>query len=511
MGADVTDLMHSVTLADVLREHGRSRPKVEALVCGEDRHTYAAFDERVGRLANLLAESGVGEGDRVAWLAQNCHRLLEGLLACARLGAVFNPTNWRASADEITGLLDRTQPKLVLWQDVEIGDAVRAARDATAIDARWINVLDGEYETLLADADSTDHELPVDPDGPVLMLQTAAFEGTPRSAGLSHAALIAQGLVISQVQEIDHSYRYLNAGPLFHVATFMTTVATFLHGGRNVFVRRSDPEQMCRIIEAERCTGAFLLHPTAQQIGELNKDGRFDLSSLVTMRMGIEGFDEAIAIHKTPWISKPGGYGQTEVTGLATLAALSATGMPAGRTVPVAQVRIMDEDGNELPPGEVGEICVRGPIVMTGYLDDPDETTRRHRDGWHRTNDLGVRNEDGEITFVAPRTTLIKSGAENVYPAEVEAALAKHPAVKEAAVIGVPDPTWGQNVRAIVVRAEGADPSEDELIEHCKSVIASYKKPKDVVFVDALPRTSTWQIDRAALDEQHGGGGYPGT
>ncbi|MDX1510579.1 MAG: AMP-binding protein [Nitriliruptorales bacterium] len=504
------DLLHSLTLADVLREHGRSRPKVEALVCGDNRHTYAAFDERVGRLANLLAESGVGAGDRVSWLAQNCHRLLEGLLACARLGAVFHPANWRASADEFAGTLGRTRPTVVLWQDEEIGEAVRAARDATGIEARWINVLDGEYEELLAAADPTDHELPIDPAGPVLMLDTAAFEGTPRGALLSHDGLIAQGLVISQVQQIDHHYRYLNAGPLFHVATFMTTMATFLHGGRNVFVRRSDAEEMCRLIEAEKCTGAFLLHPTAQQIGELNKDGRFDLSSLVTMRMGIEGFDNAIANQKTPWISKPGGYGQTEVTGLATLAALSDSGMPAGRTVPVAQVRIMDEDGNELPVGEVGEICVRGPIVMTGYLGDDEETARRHRHGWHRTNDLGVRDEDGQVTFVAPRTTLIKSAAENIYPAEVEAALVKHPGIREAAVIGVPDPTWGQNVRAIVVRDGDSEVTEDELIEHCKSLIASYKKPKDVVFVDELPRTPQYQVDRAALDEAHGGGGYPG-
>jgi len=506
----MTDRLHSLTVADVLREHGRSRPKQVALVCGDDRHTYAAFDERVGRLANLLADAGVGTGDRVAWLAQNCHRLLEGLVACARLGAIFQPANWRASADEFTGLLDRTSPKVVLWQDVEIGEAVAAAREATSIDARWVNVLDGEYEALLAGADPTDHELSVDPAGAVLALDTAAFEGTPRTALLSHTGLIAQGLVISQVQAIDHEYRYLNAGPLFHVATFMTTMATFLNGGRNVFVRRSDAEEMCRHIEAERCTGAFLLHPTAQQIGELNKDGRFDLSSLVTMRMGIEGFDEAIAIHKTPWISKPGGYGQTEVTGLATLAALSETGMPAGRTSPVAQVRIMDEDGNELPPGEVGEICVRGPIVMVGYLGDEAETARRHRGGWHRTNDLGVRDENGQITFVAPRTTIIKSAAENIYPAEVEAALTKHPGVKEAAVIGVPDETWGQNVRAIVVRSDGSDVSADELIEHCRSLIASYKKPKDVVFVDALPRTPQYQVDRAALDDEHGGGGYPG-
>jgi long-chain acyl-CoA synthetase len=176
----------------------------------------------------------------------------------------------------------------------------------------------------------------------------------------------------------------------------------------------------------------------------------------------------------------------------------------------VAQIRILDDAGRELPPGEVGEICVRGPTVMNGYWRRPELNAQRRRGGWHRTNDLGRREPDGSLTFVGPKVQMIKSGAENIYPAEVEGCLRQHPAVADAAVIGVPDATWVQSVKAIVVLKERAAATEQALIEHCRAHIASYKKPRVVVFADALPRTPHGAVDYAALDAAHGGGGYPG-
>jgi acyl-CoA synthetase (AMP-forming)/AMP-acid ligase II len=181
----------------------------------------------------------------------------------------------------------------------------------------------------------------------------------------------------------------------------------------------------------------------------------------------------------------------------------------SGRTSPAAQVRIVDPDGNEVPPGETGEIVARGPAVMTGYFNRPDLNEQRQAGGWHHTNDLGKREEDGSITFVGPKTRIVKSAAENIYPAEVEACINKHPAVKESAIIGVPDPKWTQSVKAIVVLKDGEKATAEDIIEHCRANIASYKKPKSVEFVDALPRAG-WAIDYDALDENFGGGGYPG-
>ena len=173
-------------------------------------------------------------------------------------------------------------------------------------------------------------------------------------------------------------------------------------------------------------------------------------------------------------------------------------------------VRIVDPDGNEVPDGETGEIVARGPQVMAGYHDRDDENARRQRGGWHHTNDLGRRELDGSISFVGPKGRIVKSAAENIYPAEVEAALQAHDAVREAAIIGVPDPTWGQSVRAVVVLHDGREATEEELVAFVRERIASYKKPKSVVFrTDPLPRLG-WPIDYDALDAEYGGGGYPG-
>ena len=207
----------------------------------------------------------------------------------------------------------------------------------------------------------------------------------------------------------------------------------------------------------------------------------------------------------------PGGYGQTEVMGMLTLRCLGAK--PRASTAdrfPLLQVRIVGPDGEDVAPGDTGEIVARGPTVMNGYWNRPELTAERQRGGWHHTNDIGRREPDGSITFIGPKARMIKSAAENIYPAEVEACLKSSPAVHDAAVIGVPDPTWAQSVKAIVVLADGATASADDIIEHCRANIASYKKPRSVEFVDALPRVAGI-VDYDALDEEFGGGGYPGS
>lgn len=508
------DALHALTLGDVLREHRRSRPGQTATVCGGHRATYGELDARVNRLAHALAGAGVGEGDRILWLGQNCHRLLECLLAAAKLGAMFCPANWRQSAAEMAFVIDDLAPRVVVWQETEIGDAVRAARATAraAQGARWVrHDADGEgsYEALLARASEGDPEVPVDPASPVLLMYTAAFEGRPNAAMLSHTALWAQSLVMANVQRVDAGYVYLNSGPLFHIATFMTTLATFQSGGTNVFVRRVEAEELCRIIEAERCTGAFLLPPTIDQIVEANRDRRYDLSSLRTFR-GRPEWEAMVSLDDSPWGRAPGGYGQTEATGMMTLVCAGPPGAGAhGRASPVVQLRIVDPDGNEVPPGEVGEIVGRGPTMMNGYWNRPELNAARQAGGWHHTGDLGRREPDGTVTFIGPKTRIIKSAAENIYPAEVEGCIRSHPAVADVAVIGVPDPVWTQSVKAIVVLRAGMTASAEEIIEHCRARIASYKKPRSVEFVDALPRKGLG-IDYDALDARFGGGGYPG-
>jgi acyl-CoA synthetase (AMP-forming)/AMP-acid ligase II len=507
------DEVHDLTLADVLREHARSRPGRTALVCGDVRSSYPEIDERTSRLAGALRSAGVGTGDRVLWLGQNCHRVIELLLACAKIGAVFSPANWRQSAEELVTLLDDSTPVVVVWQAEEIGEAVEVARRQWAGKAVWIQhdaEGPGSYEELVASGSAEDPALPVDPAWPVLQLYTAAFGGRPAGALLAHRAILAQDLMVALVQQITEETVYLNSGPMFHMATLMTTFATLRMGGTNVLTRRVDAEELCRVIEAEHCNYGFVMGPTAQEILELNKDGRYDLSSLRTFG-GNERWNAMIQVDHSPWGTHPAGYGQTEVTGMLTFNALGiGTTGSSGRPSPLVQVRIVDPDGADVPSGETGEIVARGPIVTSGYHDRPALDEERFRGGWWHTGDLGRREPDGSITFVAPLTMIVKSAAENVYPAEVEGCLQGHPAVREAAVIGVPDRVWTQRVVAVVVLANGAQVSEKELIDHCRAHIASYKKPSRVEFVDELPRKG-WTVDYDALDERFGGGGYPGS
>jgi acyl-CoA synthetase (AMP-forming)/AMP-acid ligase II len=502
-----------LTYDALLREHARSRPQHVAVVDGEVSLRYPELDARVDRLAGVLAAEGAVDGERVLWLGQNSFRVLELVLACARVGAVFCPANWRQSPAELRFVIDDFTPRVVVWQEAEVGEATMAAKAATEHLARWIrhdtDAADG-YEAAVAAGEPVG-ERDVDPAQGLLALYTAAFGGTPQAAVLSHTALLFQDLVIGRMQDVTDASVFLNSGPLFHIATFATTSATFHHGGTNVFVRRTDAEEICRLVEAHRCTHAFLMPPTIEQIRDVNADGRYDLSSLWDAPDPVRYRSGMISPVGSPWFARPGGYGQTEVVGLTTLRGLGGEAIgSAGRPTPASTVRIVDPDGRDVAPGEVGEIVVRGPTVMVGYHDRPELDAQRGRDGWHHTNDLGRREADGSVSFVGPMARLIKSAAENIYPAEVEACLRQHPAVRDVCVIGVPDPRWVQSVRAVVVLHEGADTAEDELIEHCRSRIASYKKPRSVLFTDELPRTAQGTVDRDAVDQRFGGGGYPG-
>jgi acyl-CoA synthetase (AMP-forming)/AMP-acid ligase II len=513
----VVDELHGTNLGDLLREHRRSWPEQIAVVDGDVRLTYPELDDRVNRLANALTAAGVRPGDRILWLGQNSFRIVELLFAAAKAGAIVCPANWRQTAEELTFVLHDLEPTVVVWQDAEIGDTVRAARAAYGRGrSRWLQHDSSgaeTYEGFLAAAPAADPHTTVDPSEPVLLLYTAAFDGRPNGALLSHTALIGQGLIIGRLSDVDSAFVYLNCGPMFHVATLFSTLATLVHAGTNVFTPRVDAEELCRLIEAERCTGAFLVGPTLRQIRDLNRDParerRYDISSL-RAPAGRDEWNAMITVDTSPWARHPGGYGQTEVVGMLTFAALGAGATGGhGRTSPFMQVRVVDPDDREVAPGETGEIACRGPLVMNGYWNRAEETARRFRNGWHHTNDLGRREADGSLTFVGPKTRIIKSAAENIYPAEVEGAIRSHPDVADCAVIGIPDKQWTQSVTAIVVARDGATVSAEAVIAHCRDHIASYKKPRQVEFVDAIPRQG-FAVDYDALDARFGGGGYPG-
>ncbi|MFE3452812.1 AMP-binding protein [Nonomuraea sp. NPDC059194] len=488
-------MIHSLTLSDVLSEHARSRPQVTAVVDGGVRLSYPELHARVTRLAGALAGRGVTAGERVLWLGQNSHAVLELLLACSRLGAVFCPANWRQSTDELRFVVEDLSPAVVVWE--------RSQAAAPLATNSWVE----DYAALVEEGGAA--EFPDVPDtAPALALYTAAFDGRPNAALLSSAALLAHSTSLLVVRQMEPGFTFLNNGPLFHVGTMMFCLATLQIGGTNVFTPSFEAEEVCRLVEAEKVTQAFLFGQMIDAVVAANAESKHDLSSLRFVAHSAE-WDEMTTPDDSPWCrSKMGGYGQTEVGGMLTFLGLApgAAGF-AGRPSPLAQVRILAADGSEVAPGEVGEICARGKTLFSGYFARPELNAQKSLYGWHHTGDLGKREPDGTITFIGPKLRMIKSGNENVYPAEVERALKSHPAVADAAVIGVPNARWHQTVKAVV--ALKGEASAEELIEHVRGLLASYKKPRHVDFVPSIPKKG-FTPDYDALDAAHGGGNYPG-
>ncbi|MEU2004297.1 AMP-binding protein [Rhodococcus sp. NPDC019627] len=508
-------MVYQPTISDICRENSHSYPATEAVVDGATRFTWQQFDLRVDRVAHVLAQSGVSHGDRILWLAQGSFRFLELLTAAGRLGAMICPVNWRQPAEEMAFVINDLEPSVVFWQEEEIGEAVKAARQAAQFDATWIQH-DGTgpdgYEARVAAAPPISApNADVSPDDALLVIYTAATTERPRGSMLSHRNLISMALMTGDITGAAHDSIFLNSGPLFHTANFqLESLPVYVRGGTNVYTPRVDAANVLQIIADEKVTSAFLMPPTIAEIKQLNREARLDIS---TLRAGAFGsmWGDDLPADTSPWGQRPGGYGQTELTGLALLKAIGPDCLGnAGRPFPGTQVKIVDPAGAAVPDGEMGEIAIRGDTVHSGYWNRSETNAARFLDGgWWRTTDAGRRELDGSVSFLGTLIRVIKSAAENIYPPEVEGCLKTHPAVKTAAIIGVPDPVFIQSVKAIVVLKNGESVSEGELREYCRTRIASYKKPKFVEFVDSIP-TVGGAIDYDALDTAFGGGGYPG-
>ena len=512
----MNDVLHSLTLDGLLEEHRRTHPHGIAAVFEHRVFTYPQLADRVVQLGNALQASGVGVGDRVLWMGQNTHAVIELLVACARIGAMFCPLNWRQTAAEIAFVIDDLEPKVAIWQDQEIGATVLAAREAASFKpATWIafdSHNSDSYDAYVASGSRFDamaaEGRTSDPSLPCMIMYTAAFTGRPNGAMMSQTALLWQNLSLVDIQALRNETVFLNSGPLFHIGTLMVSTAVFHVGGTNVFIRRTDARAVAEHIHNHRCTLAFLVGKTQHEIVELNRGGLYDLKCLRSPSLSPE-WDAMVTV--TPERSLFG-FGQTEVGGPVVWQyyGFGKCSSRNGRTGPVAMVRVLDADDNEVATGETGEIVIRGPTVMHGYWRRPELNAQRQRGGWHYTNDLGRRENDGSLSFVGPKTQMIKSMAENIYPAEVEGCLRSHPAVADCGIIGVPDDKWVQSVKAIVQLKPGSSATREELIEHCRAHIASYKKPRHVEFIEKLPRTAAGAVDYATLDKLFGGGNYPG-
>ena len=498
----------------------QQHPDAVATICGDRSRTFAEVAVRVSRLAGALRELGVRDGDRVAMLALNSDRYHEYLLAVPWANAVVNPVNVRWSPAEIAFSL-RDSGSRVLFVDDAFAGMVPALRAeypelATVVHAGEGDAPEGmvPYEELVAgsapieDARRGGDEL-------AGLFYTGGTTGSPKGVMLSHANLMVSCLGLAASGYLaTGEMRFLHAAPMFHLADLAFWNVTTAKGGCHVIVPAFKPADVLAAIAGHAVTDVLLVPLMIQMLVDHPDVGDYDLTTLGSVVYGASPIPQAVlerAMTVLPGASFVQAYGMTELSPVATLLGPGDHRKPgllraAGRAAPHAEVRVVDVDGDEVPPGTVGEVVVRGGHVMLGYWNRPAETAAALRDGWMHTGDGGYLDDDGYLFVVDRIKDMIVTGGENVYSAEVENALVTHPAVASCAVIGVPDSDWGERVHAVVVLGEGQRVTAEELREYAKTRIAGYKAPRTVEFVDVLPVSGAGKILKRKLREPYWAG-----
>jgi long-chain acyl-CoA synthetase len=497
------------TLGDIARSGARTYPDAEAVVFENTRLTYREFDDRTSRLANALLKLGAARGDRIAILAENTHKYLEVYLGVAKAGLVTTPLNFRLSQDELAHILNDSEARLVLVGDGCEPAAVGLLSKATMV-RTWIG-LDYEfgrhsYENLLADAANADPLVPIGEHELAVLMYTGGTTGSPKGVMLSHRNVLAamHGLCEqNQFTALDVTCMVL---PLFHVS-FWPALCCLMVGGKVVVVRRPEISRIFNAIQQERCTH---LNAVPTIYGWMISSPELDLCDISSVRLMSYAGSPMPETVLRKCIARFGnilaqGYGLTEAAPAVSelmpedhvlIGPRAKLLRSVGRSLPGVEVKVVNESGAPLKPGQAGEVAVRGANVLMGYWKNPELTAEKLRDGWLHTGDIGFLDEEGYIYLVDRKADMIISGGENVYPKETEGVLYGHPAVQECAVTSAPDDVWGERVQAVVVLKKGAAATEKELIEFCKSKLAGYKCPKKIEFWEGLPKTTVGKILR---------------
>lgn len=495
----------------VSRRRDRSMGDI-AITFRDQRIRYEELAERIARLANALADRGVGVGDRVAYLGNNHPSFLETLFATATLGAIFVPLNTRLAAPELEfALEDSGSTTLVLHE--EFRDLARAASWPTGVVRRL--VVDGaadpaveQYEAVLASGSPAVQDVTVSLDDAAVILYTSGTTGHPKGAVLTHGnltwncfnAIVDYGVTVSE--------RVLLISPLFHVAALsMGALPVLLQGGSVILHEKFDPGAVLATIESEQITMLSGVPTTFQMLHEHPAWDTTDISSLQHLTCGGSTMPERmLQAYEERGLAFSCGYGMTETAPGATampprasLTKMGSSGVPHFFT----DVKIVDDEGRTVAPGVVGEIWVKGPNVIREYWRRPEATESSFVDGWFRSGDLGHFDEDGYI-FISDRIKdMIISGGENIYSAEVEGRIMEIPEIAAVALIGVPDQKWGEVPLAVVALKPGARLDPDAISQHLSGRLARYKIPKRVVFVDELPRTASGKVRKADLRSRY--------
>ncbi|QDM40369.1 fatty acid--CoA ligase [Altererythrobacter sp. TH136] len=504
--------VHSLpkTFDGALHHHAVERPEAVALRFEDRTTSWREFDETANRIANGLIGLGLTKGGRVAYLGKNSDRAIMLTLGAARAAVVFIPIIWRLAPAEIEYILEDSEAKVLFVEPsfAAVGETA-AAQGMTVID-----MADG-FEALVDAGAPTPPPSSVDEHDIILQLYTSGTTGKPKGVMLSHANGIRQraNQIAAGVTWLlnDPGDATVVAMPYGHIGGVgFALLAT--NGGQEMIVHAEfDPGAVIEAVERYSVKRIFLVPAAIGILLQHPRAATADFSSIETLSYGASPIplpllQQAVDRLGCGFVQA---YGMTETWG--TVVALPPEDhlpgreqkmISAGKALPGVGIRIIDEDGNTLPVGTIGEIAVSSPNNMAGYWKKPEESAKTmFAEGWIRTGDAGVLDEEGYLFIQDRIKDMIITGAENVYPAEVESAIHGHPAVLEAAVIGVPDPRWGEAVKAMVVLKPGAEATAEAIIAHARTRIAGFKCPKSVEFIDALPRNPSGKILRRELRE----------
>jgi acyl-CoA synthetase (AMP-forming)/AMP-acid ligase II len=444
-------------------------------------------------------------------LAQNDLAYLDLYGACARQGIIAYPINWRLTGEEVERVLERAAPKLMVVDASTLG-VVGAWPGAKPNLPHWYQLGETPAAGFKALA-SLYREGPapapaaVGDDDVFAVISTAAVDVIPRGAALTHANIIAANLTIMSATGLGPSDRYLVALPLFHITALGWSLAVLHAGGASVVVPRFDGEEAVRLIDRHQVTHLSDFPPVLATVLDAAEKQGSGLASLKHVS-GLDAPPTIQRLHEKTGARFWTGFGQSETTGFVSIVRVLDKPGSAGRPVPAAQVRLVDDYDREVPAGTPGEITVRGPLVFQGYYAQPDVTAYTLRNGWHHTGDVGRFDADGYLYYVKrkPEKELIKPGGENVYPAEVETVIMQMAGVRGVCVYGVPDVRWGEAIKAVVeVQAPGSHTAQ-AVTDFVGSKIARFKRPHVVAFTDALPRTAEGAVDRDAVKAKWGEG-----
>ncbi|HEX5706919.1 MAG TPA: long-chain-fatty-acid--CoA ligase [Pyrinomonadaceae bacterium] len=511
MGARASD-EGPQTLGRLLESRASATPDKTFLISEADgrSYTYAEFDRAVNRTANLLAGLDVGKGDVVSLLLPNGVEYVAAYFACFKLGALAGPVNSLLKAEEMAYVVGNSEAKVLLYHPEFEGQVLEVfeslGETLTPLKFENVEAAGDDLSDDPSDDDAAFKGTPIEADDEAIIIYTSGTTGKPKGCLLTHANLLANARQITEWMGFTEDDRLLTIMPLFHMNAVTVTTATAMYaGGSTVVSPRFSATRFWQIVSEHRVTSFGSVATMLSMLLAKYPDGvpeEFQTDSLRFAMCGsapvpvevMRRFEERFRCLVVE------GYGLSESTCRSTFNPPDERRRPGSCGLPIGnEVRVFDEEDREVAAGEAGEIVLRGPNIFKGYYKNEEATRRAFRSGWFHTGDVGYKDSDGFLFIVDRKSDMIIRGGENIYPREIDELLYSHPAVAEAAAVGVPDELYGEEVAAYVVLREGANAAEEELIEFCRAHLADYKCPKTLHVVDSLPKGPTGKVLKREL------------